>query len=228
MTLRTGVHARLCGMLLAISMVSSSASNARADAEVAPQQLPVRNVTLSWDKGILRTSFSVRDALDPEIAKKLASGIAAVVALRVYAFRQGAEVPVALAVRTCRVAYDVWDEVYRIKLAVGGDDKDLAVLNLEGVARMCFDTKDFAVLAEKSVDKRPHFLGVLFEVNPVSAQTLEQMRRWVSRPSGPSGIGPGDALFGSFVGLFVRQIGASDKTVRFRTQSLPAVPKPPP
>jgi hypothetical protein len=49
---------------------------------------------------------------------------------------------------------------------------------------------------------------------------LDQMRRWISRPTGATTIGPGDALFGSFVGLFVRQLGASDRTLRFRTQSL--------
>jgi hypothetical protein len=57
---------------------------------------------------------------------------------------------------------------------------------------------------------------------------LEQMRRWVSRPAGSTGIGPGDALFGSFVGLFVRQIGTSDRTLRFRSQPVPAPPPPAP
>jgi hypothetical protein len=58
------------------------------------------------------------------------------------------------------------------------------------------------------------------EVNPVSPQMLAQMRQWVSRPAGSTGIGPGDALFGSFVGLFVRQIGNADRTLRFRTQGI--------
>ncbi|MCA9586650.1 MAG: hypothetical protein KC657_14945, partial [Myxococcales bacterium] len=62
--------------------------------------------------------------------------------------------------------------------------------------------------------------GVIVEVNPVSPKTLEQMRKWVSRPAGSTGIGPGDALFGSFVGLFVRQIGNADRTLRFRSQAL--------
>ena len=67
---------------------------------------------------------------------------------------------------------------------------------------------------------RPHFLGVIVEVNPVSPLMLDQMRKWVSRPAGSTGIGPGDALFGSFVGLFVKQMGTADRTLRFRTQSM--------
>jgi hypothetical protein len=49
---------------------------------------------------------------------------------------------------------------------------------------------------------------------------VEQMRRWMSRPTGSTGIGPSDALFGSFVQLFVRQIATSDKTLTFRTQTV--------
>ena len=66
---------------------------------------------------------------------------------------------------------------------------------------------------------KPHLVGVIVEVNPVNAQMVEQMRKWVSRPAGSTGIGPGDALFGSFVGLFVRQLGTADRTLRFRTQT---------
>jgi len=49
---------------------------------------------------------------------------------------------------------------------------------------------------------------------------VEQMRRWMSRPTGSTGIGPGDALFGGFVQLFVRQIATSDRTLTFRTQDV--------
>jgi hypothetical protein len=47
------------------------------------------------------------------------------------------------------------------------------------------------------------------------------MRKWVTRPAGSTGIGPGDALFGSFVGLFVKGIGKADRTLQFRTQTIP-------
>jgi hypothetical protein len=56
------------------------------------------------------------------------------------------------------------------------------------------------------------------DVNPVSQEIVDQMRRWMSRPTGSTGIGPSDALFGSFVQLFVRQIATSDATLTFRTQ----------
>jgi hypothetical protein len=60
---------------------------------------------------------------------------------------------------------------------------------------------------------------VLVEVNPVSRETLERIKRWVALPKGAGAVGPGDSLFGSFVGLFVTHVPAADRTLSFRTPS---------
>ena len=87
--------------------------------------------------------------------------------------------------------------------------------------RQCLEARDLPVVDRALLRAGAgHYLGVIVEINPVSPQMLENMRRWVSRPTGSTNIGPSDALFGSFVGLFVRNIGASDKTLRFRTQPI--------
>jgi hypothetical protein len=200
-----------------------------AYADDAPKQeeLPRRQAAYVWDKNektgqtLLRATFSYRDVIDKAMAEKLSSGLPMVIAMRAYIVREGESDPVALAVRTCRVSYDLWDEVYRIKLTSAGGERDSAALNLDGVLRQCGEARDLP-MADRSllVKDKPHFLGVIVEVNPISPQMLAQMRQWVSRPAGSTGIGPGDALFGSFVGLFVRQIGTADRTLRFRTQSV--------
>ena len=96
-----------------------------------------------------------------------------------------------------------------------------AVLTMPGVQRLCAEARDLPVV-DRSLLKAgvAHFLAVVVDVNPISPQMIEQMRRWMSRPTGSTALGPSDALFGSFVGLFVRQIGKSDKTVTFRTQGI--------
>lgn len=201
-------------------------SVARADEEPPKQEeLPRRQANFAWqktDKGatLLRASFSYKDVVDKGVGEKLASGLPTVIAMRAYVLREGEADPVALAVRTCRVVYDLWDEVYRIKVSGPGGERDTAAYNLDGVLRQCAEARDLLV-ADKTLlaPGTPHFLGVIVEVNPISPKMLEQMRKWVARPAGSTGIGPGDALFGSFVGLFVRQIGTADRTLRFRTQS---------
>jgi hypothetical protein len=186
----------------------------------SPASLPKRQANFAWDKTLLRASFSYRDVLTQPIIDKLSNGLPTVIAMRAYVVEDGKTTPVALAVRSCRVVYDLWDEVYRIRVTSSGGERDLAVINVEGVMRQCAEARDMPV-ADKSLLKVgvPHFLGVIVDVNPVSPEMLEQMRHWVARPTGSTGIGPSDALFGSFVGLFVRSIGTADNTVRFRTQS---------
>jgi hypothetical protein len=188
---------------------------------IAPAALPKRQANFAWDKTLLRASFSYRDAFTQPVIDKLSNGLPTVIAMRAYVIEDGKTTPVALAVRTCRVVYDLWDEVYKIHVTSAGGETDTAVINIEGVMRRCADARDMVVV-DKSLLKTgtAYFLGVIVDVNPVSPDMLEQMRHWVSRPTGSTGIGPSDALFGSFVGLFVRSIGSADNTVRFRTQSV--------
>ena len=206
---------------LAVSLaVLSVSGEARAEDPPAPQGLPARPAVFSWEKTMLRATFSYRDLVDKAAIDKLSSGLPTVLATRVYVFREGDKTPVALAVRSCRVVYDLWDEVYRIRLSTSGPDRDVASLNLEGVLRQCAEAKDFA-LADRVVlpAGATYFLGVIAEVNPIAPEMAEQMRRWVSRPAGATGISPGDALFGSFVSLFVQKLGSAERTLRFRSQS---------
>jgi hypothetical protein len=216
-------------MLVALGLLAPGTRAHAQQPQPQPQALPRREVKFAWDKSLLRVSMGVRDVIDADMSKKFASGLPNVIAVRAYLLREGEDAPVALAVRTCRVVYDLWDEVYRLRVSGIGEDRNVAVLSTEGVFRQCADLKDLAI-ADKALlaPGKVHFLGVIVEVNPVSPQMLEQMRRWVSRPAGSTGIGPGDALFGSFVGLFVRQIGTSDRTLRFRSQPVPAPPPPAP
>jgi hypothetical protein len=218
MTRSLTLAARVIALLIAFALWSSTAF---AQQLQSPQKLPQRQANYAWDKTLLRASFSYRDAVDGPITNKLSSGLPTVIVLRAYLFRDGDATPIALAARTCRVVYDLWDEVYRIRLTEQGRDVDTAAPTLDGVIRRCAEARDMAVV-DKSLLKsgERYFLAGIAEVNPISPQMLEQMRKWMARPAGSTGIGPSDALFGSFAGLFLRQIGTSDKTIQFRTQSI--------
>ncbi len=192
-------------VLVAVSILSITPRALAEEPErpTEPAKLPQRQANFAWDGTLLRASFSFRDLVDPQVAQKLSRGPSNVIAMRAYVVRDGEKTPIALAVRTCLVAYDIWDEV-----------------NVEGVLRQCAEARDYPIVDRALLTPgRAHFLAVIVEVNPISAETLEQMKRWVSRPTGSTGIGAGDALFGSFVGLFLRELGTSDRTLKFRTQT---------
>jgi hypothetical protein len=58
------------------------------------------------------------------------------------------------------------------------------------------------------------------QVNPLSAKLLEKIKRWVSRPSATGTAGPGDALFGTFTGLFLQRIGEAEREMQFTSKAV--------
>jgi hypothetical protein len=222
------VRARLLFVLLVVmaTLVTPAAAEAQTPpTPTNPAQLSQRQATFSWEKqekgpDLLVASFSYVDVMDAAFKNKLSNGLPHVIAMRAYFYREGDSDPIALAARTCRITYDLWEEVYRLKIFGPGGERDTAALNIDGVLRQCFEARKLPITDRTLVTAgKPHLLGVIVEVNPLNAQMVEQMRKWVTRPAGSTGIGPGDALFGSFVGLFVRNIGQAEQPLRFRTQS---------
>jgi hypothetical protein len=194
----------------------------------APGLLPSRRANFSWDpRGtLLRASFSYRDVVDTEVQKKLQSGLPTVIVMRAYVYAENKpDTAVAGTLKSCRIAFDVWDEVYRLQISQPGGETTSVAVNLEGVLRRCADARDLPVVDKGLVQGgASYFITAMIEVNPISQEMLERIRRWVSRPPGSSNATPGDSLFGSFVGLFVARIGQAERTLTFRTQSV-AVPQ---
>ncbi|AUX39283.1 hypothetical protein SOCE26_006670 [Sorangium cellulosum] len=203
-----------------------------ADAQRAlgtPAALPTRAASVTLDKTLVQLTVSFRDVVDGEISKKLLSGLPTVITMRGYLFSESGGDPVALTAKSCRIVYDLWDEVFRIQLFQAGGQSSTVAVNVEGVLRNCAEARKMP-LVERSLVREGsrYFVAVLVEVNPMSAEMLDRIKRWVTRPPGSTAIGPGDSLFGSFVGLFVTRIGNADRKLAFRTPSfLPPAPPPP-
>jgi hypothetical protein len=200
------------------------------DPPASASALPVRNAVVTLEGKIVQLSVSFRDAVDAEISRKLLSGLPTVITIRAYVFREGGGDPMALAAKSCRIVYDLWDEVFRIQLTQPGGQANTVAINVEGVLRNCAEARKLPLIERGLLrDGVRYFVAALVEVNPVSAEVLDRIKRWVTKPAGSTAIGPGDSLFGSFVGLFVTRIESADRRLSFRTQAfLPPNPPPPP
>jgi hypothetical protein len=183
---------------------------------------PVRPATVGLDeKQMLRVSVGYRDVVDRATAAKLRGGLPTTIVMSAYVFREGGSQGLAATFMSCRVIYDLWNEVYNIELTQPGAPKEEKfAINLEGVLRHCTES-DRLLVAPRATLSPPgsYYLGVLVEVNPVSPEMLDRIKRWVSRPTDTAINAPGDALFGSFVGLFAVRPGRADRQITFRTQS---------
>jgi len=213
---------------LALAALLARAETARAEPPKTPASLPSRNAVVALEGKQAVISVPFRDVVDAEIEKKLSSGLPTVIVLRAWVFREGGAEPIALTAKTCRVVYDLWDEIFRLQITQPGGLVDTVAVNIEGVLRQCAEARRLRLIERSQLDDAGrYFAAALVEVNPISQETQDRIKRWVTRPSGSAAIGPGDSLFGSFVGLFVARIGDADRKVAFRTQAF-SPPNPPP
>jgi hypothetical protein len=210
--------------ILALAIVTTaSPPGARAEDDATPKTpaaLPARTAQIALDDRLVTLTVGFRDVVDAEISKKLQSGLPTVLTMRGYVFPEAGGDPIALTAKSCRIVYDLWDEVFRIQLMQPGGQTSAVAVNVEGVLRNCGEAKKMPLAARALMgDTARYFVAVLVEVHPVSPEMLDRIKKWVTRPAGASAIGPGDSLFGSFVGLFVAKVGDADKKLAFRTQA---------
>ena len=223
--------ARFQAVSLAACLMVTAAGARADDKPMEERELPTRQATFETDQGWVTMTVSFRDVVSQKIRRKLLSGLPTTIATRAYVFPDKNWQPIALSAQTCKVVFDLWDEVFRIDLHQAGGRKQTVAANVEGVMRRCTETKRLPIVTLKALSPNsPYFVGVLVEVNPLSKEILEKIRRWVARPKGAAAVGPGDSLFGSFVGLFITQVPEADRVLGFQTprfvpSTLPPVPK---
>ena len=75
--------------------------------------------------------------------------------MRGYVFRESGGDPVALTAKSCRIVYDLWDEVFRIQITQPGGQIDTIAVNVEGVLRQCAEARKLRLI-ERALARRRH------------------------------------------------------------------------
>ena len=185
-------------------------------------KVPVRPVLVAWSGHMPLLSFDTRDFITRDVEKKLKSGLPQRIVTRVYAYRDKGERPITAAVSSCRVVYDRWEAGFRVQRATAARDQSHLARSVRQVGDLCLDVKKLALGGPATFDrhrgKRIYF-AALVELNPLSPDTVQRIRRWLSRSGGDEL--QGDAFFGSFVSIFVsRRMGSAERTMTFRSRTL--------
>ncbi len=182
-----------------------------------------RRVGVRFVEGTPQLDVSVADFLsDEETARKLTSGLPQTILLRAYAYTTAQAEPIAITARSCRVAYDLWEERFRVQITTESSERVVSAASLDEVAAACLVARHLPI--GRAEDWSPRrgaraYFAVLVELNPLTPDTLARIRRWLARPS--RGAIETESFFGSFVSLFVnRGVGDAERVLRFRSQEL--------
>jgi hypothetical protein len=222
------VTRRLVSLLLAALFCFSLGRTALA--QETKEEPPPRDVRFWWNRARSRVFVEVKfgDVIDSTIRKKLSRGLPTTIVLTAAVYEAGSSDPVSTTAQTCKITWHVWDEVYLIELTRPGGTRKSIAITVEGVLRHCTEPKD--LLAGTKEQIRPGValqMQAKVQVNPVSAEVLQKIKKWVLRPTGTATAAPGDALFSTFTGLFLQRIGEAERELKFTTKAVkPALPKP--
>jgi hypothetical protein len=189
---------------------------------------PPRGAAFEWDadQRFLYASLSYRDVMDAELRSKLSRGLPTTIVFSAAVYAVGSKEPVATTVQSCKITWHVWEEAYRVDVTQPGVQKSTWTTTVDGILRRCADARHLLIANRNQVTPgRAVYLDGRVLVNPVSPKLLEKLKRWVSRPTATGTAAPGDALFGTFTGLFLQRIGDAERVLEFlTTSSVPRVP----
>jgi hypothetical protein len=156
---------------------------------------------------------------DTTAYEALGSGIPSTVVIRIQIAPRESDTPVAEQLIQRSVVYDVWDEIYTLRLDQPGGRKTLKVKHRAEALKWltALDDVPVAPLAALPTDQI-FVMKMVVELNPVSKETLAEVRRWLSQGQG-GGLDRGGAFFGSFVSVFYNpKIAEADRVLRIRSQ----------
>ncbi|MGN6110440.1 MAG: hypothetical protein ACTHU0_35380 [Kofleriaceae bacterium] len=145
----------------------------------------------------------------------LRSGFTSTVVIRIWIYPKDSTSPVSFVLLQRQVVYNVWDEIFEMRI----DGKLFKEKRQADALRRLTSVEDLPIARLASLPYEQVFqLAMQVELNPVSKETLAEVRRWLTQGTG-GGLDRGGAFFGSFVSVFVNpKIPEADRVLRIRSQ----------
>lgn len=184
--------------------------------EDAPELQKMRFVERVDD---LHVTTQIAQLFDSSSYEALDTGIPSTVVIRMWVYPKDSTEPIAFQLLQRTVWKDMWDEVYMLRLDEPGGRRTLKVKYRADALKIltAIDDVPIARLADMPYDA-VYFLGMEVELNPISKETLAEVRRWLSQGTG-GGLDRGGSFFGSFVSVFVNpKIPEADRILRLKSQ----------
>lgn len=201
--------------VLALLAVLLVAAPARADDE-PPELQHMRLVERGED---LTVTSTITKLFDSSAFMALSSGFLTTVQIQLWVYPRESTEPIAYSRIKRSAVYDMWDEVFTVKTC--DTCKAVKVKSPAEALKLLasIDDEPVAKLADIPYgDDNVYYLAIRADLNPVSKETMAEVRRWLSQGTG-GGLDRGSVFFGNFVSVFVNpKIADADRVLRVRSQ----------
>lgn len=218
-----GARARAALLSVFIALLCAFSSGAAHAQEATDGDVVTRDAHFDWDadSSVLFLDLSFRDIVDANLQSKLSRGLPTTIVLTAAIYRAGSPNPLSTTAQTCKVTWHVWEEAYLVEVMRPGSTRQSWTTTTEGVIRRCTEVRHLLAGDAAQIPVGvPLIAAGKIQVNPVSPELLQKIKRWVMRPSATGTAAPGDALFSTFTGLFLQRIGDAERQQKFTTRPL--------
>ncbi len=205
---------------LAVTLAASLALLLGPLAAAADDDKPIRQkMKFTETADHLLVTTKINKLFDSAAYEALGSGFESTILIRIWVYPKGTSEPVAFEALQRKVIYDMWGEVYEIQLdGPGGREKHTVKHQAEALKLLTtINALPIAEVGGIPLEKH-HYVILVAELNPLSDETLAEVRRWLTKGAG-GGLDRGGGFFGSFVSVFVNpKIAEADRVLRLRSQ----------
>jgi hypothetical protein len=167
----------------------------------------------------LTANGNIAKLFDQAAYEELNSGFPSTIQIGTAVYPRGGKDPISVGVELRTVVYDLWDEQYVIRIEGQAGKRTRKVKYRAEALKILTAIEDFPIASLANIPYDDVFyLRITVQLNPVSKETLAEVRRWLSQGTG-GGLDRGGVFFGSFVSVFVNpKIADADRVLRIRSQ----------
>jgi len=204
------VRRLLCVLAAAIVLAPAAALG---DEEVVKQKMK-----FTEKNGEIRVKASISQLFDSESYEALGSGFESTILIRMWVYPKGGGDPVGFQALSRKVVYDHWDEEYEVELdGPSGRTRRIVKYRAEALKLLTTIKGVPVVRADDLPYEEEYVLVIVAELNPVSEETMAEVRRWLTKGAG--GFDREGGVFGSVVNVFVNpKIADADRVLRIRSK----------
>lgn len=167
----------------------------------------------------LTVTTNIAKLFDSEAYENLQSGFPSTIVIATAVYAKDSSDPLTFGKEVRTVVYDLWDEQYVIRIEGASGRKTKKVKYRAEALKILTAVEDMPIARLADIPYQDIFyLRLTVQLNPVSKETLDEVRRWLSQGAGGS-FNRGGVFFGSFVSVFVNpKIADADRVLRIRSQ----------